>query len=41
MDPQVAVPLYLTILMAVLVAIAVFGGRAADKRKAEGQKKDK
>ena len=32
MDPNTAVPLYLTILMAILCAIALIGGNAADKR---------
>jgi uncharacterized membrane protein len=37
MSPNVAVPLYLTILMIILCAIAIVGGRAIDKKKAAGQ----
>ena len=37
MDPNTAVPLYLTILMAILCAIALIGGNAADKKRGVGK----
>ena len=37
MTPNEIVPLYLTILMAVLVAIAVIGGRNIAKKNKEGK----
>jgi hypothetical protein len=39
MDAQVLVPLYLTILMVVLAAMAIIGGSSTDKKTA-GDKKD-
>jgi uncharacterized membrane protein len=33
MDPNTAVPLYLTILMIVLAAIALVGGNVIDRKK--------
>jgi hypothetical protein len=38
MDAQVLVPLYLTVLMIVLAAMAMIGGGSTDKK--TGEKKD-
>ena len=40
MDAQTLVPLYLTVLMVVLSAIALIGGRNVDKKKANGEYKE-
>ena len=40
MDPNTAVPLYLTILMVILCAIALLGGNAVDKKRGEREKED-
>ena len=41
MDPNTAVPVYLTILMVILCAIALIGGNAIDKKnRAEGKKEE-
>ena len=37
MDPNMAVPLYLTILMAILCFIALWGGNLADKKRGAGK----
>ena len=41
MDPNTAVPLYLTVLMVILCVIALAGGYAIDKKnRAEGKKEE-
>jgi hypothetical protein len=41
MDPNTAVPLYLTILMIILAVVALAGGNAVDKKnRAAGKKED-
>ena len=43
MSPELAqtlVPVYLTILMAILCCIAIIGGRNVDKKRAQGKYKD-
>jgi uncharacterized membrane protein len=40
MSPNVAVPLYLTILMVILCAIAILGGKAVDKKRGQGGKNE-
>lgn len=37
MEPNTAVPLYLTILMIILCAIALVGGNAVDKKRRAGK----
>jgi hypothetical protein len=40
MDAQTLVPLYLTVVMIVLCALAIIGGRNVDKQKEEESKKN-
>ena len=40
MDPNTAVPLYLTILMIILCAIALGGGHVIDKKRKESEKEE-
>jgi len=40
MDPNTAVPLYLTILMAILCFIALYGGHVMDKKHGKDNKEE-